>query len=272
MTAGEGVALGALQGATEFLPVSSSGHLSLAESALSVHPPSLFFDVALHLGTLVAVLIVFRGPLRQLLVGLLRRDRAAWRGAGLLVLATLPTVAIALAARDLLEARLSPRVVGGLLVANGLMLVATSRAPKGTAAGAGAGAGAADDGGYWDMAPWKAVLIGVAQGIAVLPGISRSGSTISAALMLGVRPRAAATFSFLLSIPAILGAALLTAKDLATFDDAEVASAAIGALVAAAVGILALRLLLGMLARARFHHFGFYCVIVGAMAALGACG
>lgn len=268
MTAGEGVLLGALQGATEFLPVSSSGHLSLAESALSVHPPSLFFDVALHLGTLVAVLIVFRGPLKQLVAGLLRRDRAAWRGAGLLVLATLPTVAIALAARDLLEARLGPQVVGGLLVANGLMLVATSRAPK-PASAAGSGA---DDGGYWDMAPWKAVLIGIAQGVAVLPGISRSGSTISAALMLGVRPRAAATFSFLLSIPAILGAAVLTAKDLASFDDAELASAAIGALVAAAVGILALRLLLGMLARARFHHFGFYCVIVGAIAALGACG
>jgi undecaprenyl-diphosphatase len=262
--------LGVVQGGTEFLPISSSGHLRLGELLLEAKPPSLFFDVALHVGTLLATLLVFRGDIARLFGELRPAPGESWlgtRGArhlALLILGSLPTAVIGLLLEPLVEgSAITPSLVGALLLVNGAVLLST-RARKGhTDADE-----ATQDAGEWRISPALALLIGVAQGLAVLPGISRSGATIATALWFGVRSRTAAVFSFLLSIPAIAGALLLKAADVDTSDTAQLRAALIGALVAAVVGVACLRILLGVLRRARFHHFAWYCFALGGLALL----
>jgi len=246
--------LGALQGATEFLPISSSGHLRLAESIPGFEKPGLFFDVALHLGTLVAVVLIYRKQLAALVGGMAKRDRGALRAAALLVVASVPTAVIGLALKDVVE-DIAVLWVGTLLLANAAILATTRRATPD-----------ADAPDFWKMAFWVAFIVGIAQGIAVLPGISRSGATIATALLLGVRSSSAAAFSFLASIPAILGAAVLTARDIESFSRADVSASIVGAIVAAVVGAVCLTLLLRLLAKARFYHFAWYCVALGLVA------
>ena len=267
MTLFETISFGVVQGLTEFLPVSSSGHLRLGQLWLETTPPSLFFDIALHLGTLLAVVAVFRRSLWNLAWGLLRPGQGYWwhraqgRQLGLLLLASAPTAVIGLALEPLVEERLGLSAVGGLLFINGLILLSARSLQGGPA-------DAAEEE-QWSLT-WKgALLIGIAQGLAVLPGISRSGSTIVMALAVGMNARAAATFSFLLSIPAISGAALLKVRDLGSFDQGEIFNTAAGSLVAAFVGYLALVLLLALIKRAQFHHFSWYCFFLGAVAFMG---
>jgi undecaprenyl-diphosphatase len=264
MTLFETINFGVVQGMTEFLPVSSSGHLRLGQLWLQTTPPSLFFDIALHLGTLLAVVVVFRRSLWNLTWGLLRPGQGLWwhrpqgRQLGLLLLASVPTALIGLALEPLVEERLGLSAVGGLLLINGVILLFAKPLQ-----GAPSDVGEEDQ---WALT-WKgALLIGVAQGLAVLPGISRSGSTIVMGLAMGMSARAAATFSFLLSIPAILGAALLKSRDLESFEQGEILITVAGSLVAAVVGYLALVLLLALIKRAQFHHFSWYCFLIGAFA------
>lgn len=277
MTLVEAALLGLVQAVTEFLPVSSSGHLRLAHGMLgweSEH--DLLFDLLLHVGTLVAVGLVYGRDLAGFVAdawrglrseGSLRARFAASEGLRMLtfvVLATIPTGVIGLLLRPLLSGTSLPvAAVGALLLLNGGWLVLSRVAasheerPEGPSTGlrvAGLGVGAV-------------LLIGVAQGIAVLPGISRSGATIVAALLLGARREQAARFSFLLSIPAILGAVVLE-LDPTTLAASSVSLSAglVGMVVAAAGGWVALRLLLRLLQEARFWHFAFYCWAVGGAA------
>lgn len=257
--------LALIQGLTEFLPVSSSGHLVLAQRALSFERTPLSIDVALHVGTLLAVLLIYRRSLwrlvRQALSGELRE-------VGLLALASVPVALVGLTLRDAVESAFASAHVAawGLLATAVILFVGDQGRRRTRRAGLGAER----------PLGWRiALLVGCAQAVAILPGVSRSGTTISAGLLCGLRPDHAARFSFLLSIPAILGASLLALPDL--FGSADPADGADGAaferpgaalltwavLFAGFVGWGALRALLAFLDRGAFAWFGAYCAVLG---------
>jgi undecaprenyl-diphosphatase len=259
--------LGIVQGLTEFLPVSSSGHLVILQHLFGMRSPKLLFDVAVHLGTLAAVVVFFRSD-----VAAIGRAVLGWRPfrrvggnpagspdlrlLGLILAATVPTALIGLFIRFAAEEVFaSPLSAGLLLMATGVLLIASRRS----------GPGRKD---MADISLAEALGIGLVQGIAVFPGVSRSGATIATALFLGIRPDAAARFSFLLSIPSILGAALLMLGDAVAASAADARAALIGAVVAAAVGYAALWMLVFIVKRGRLYAFAPYCWAVGA---LGVC-
>lgn len=217
--------LGMLQGATEFLPVSSSGHLVILPELVGWPPAGLTFDVVVHIATAVAVLIAFRQDWRRMI-------RGAWRGLrsgdplgdpdarllAMLVLASVPAAVAGLALESYVESWLAEsslaaaRLAGSMLLVTGTLLVTSERfAARGSSSGPGLGARGAADRVGWGTA----LLIGVAQAIAIVPGISRSGATIAAGLALGLPRDEAARFSFLLATPIILGAGALRLIDLA---------------------------------------------------------
>jgi undecaprenyl-diphosphatase len=250
MTWWEGIVLGLVQGLTEFLPVSSSGHLVLAEALLGLRTPGVFVEVAVHVATLVAVAIVYWQRLAQLLLGVVRREPAAWRSVGLLALASVPAAVVGLLFEDWFARTFdSLRIVGIDFLITGTILWSTrlvrpARRSEPVAGGA--------------------LAIGIAQALAIFPGISRSGSTVAVGMWVGVEPVRAAEFSFLMAMPAIAGAAVLQIPELS----AGTASVGAGPLalsfVAALVsGVLAIRLLVHLLARRAFHRFAPYCWLLG---------
>jgi len=239
----EAIALGILQGITEWLPISSSGHLALAQYYFGIEA-SVAFDIILHLGTLLAVVAYYRNDLLAMFRGLLARDSKSVQMAGLILLSAIPTAIIGFFMRDFFESMFgSPVAIACSLAITGAFLIISSRFKAG-----GAGIGAR-----------SALLIGIAQGIAVAPGISRSGSTIGTALILGVEKEEAARFSFLAAIIPILGAALLEGRH--ALDGAfEPVPLAAGFIAAAAVGYLSISVLIRFLKESRLQWFGYYCI------------
>lgn len=235
----EAIISGIVQGLTEFLPVSSSGHLVILHRLIGLKEPQILFDIFLHLGTLLAVVMVFWKDIIELF--------SVRRKTGLFViLATISTVILVIVFGETIETAFSNvKIVGLMLVFTGIWIIVGSFVRFATG----------------PLSGTKAVLIGLAQGLATLPGVSRSGATISTGLLLGLEPRGAASFSFLLSIPAIIGAFLFKIKDggLSGFDAKHI----VGFLAACIVGILSLKLLLKVLSGKRFHFFGFYCIAMG---------
>jgi len=261
----EALFLAVVQGLTEFLPVSSSGHLVLAQTFFGIDPAAAFiYDIVLHLGTALAALLFYRRDVAALLRGLFPPYRQAsselLRARRLLLLllaATVPTAIIGLTFKDFFEGLFaSPAAVVAALAVTGTFLIASSRLPVTTLA--------------LESAPsWKAVLVGVAQGIAIVPGISRSGSTIVAGLAVGLRREDAVRFSFLLSLPAICGAALLELRHPpASSPGVPIALAAAGFVVAAVIGYLAILLLLRWTRAGRLWQFGLYCWAMAGLAAV----
>jgi undecaprenyl-diphosphatase len=251
----QSMVLGVIQGLTEFLPVSSSGHLVLVEHLLGVDPPGVTFEVILHLGTLLAVTFYFRRRLFDILRDLVRGREAPPAESGrryvlALVLATIPAALIGVLFKDHIEAAFSsPKAAAGFLIFTGLFLICTLlMRDKGRL-----------------LTPWRAVVVGMAQAAALLPGVSRSGSTISAAILLGIAPAKAAEFSFILSIPAVAGAAMLSLSEAALngLSAATLGMYAVGGLVALVVGYASLSFLFGMIRKGRFWWFGAYCVCIG---------
>lgn len=251
MTLWEGVILGFVQGVTEFFPVSSSGHLVMAQAMLSVDVPGVLFEVAVHVATLVSILLVYRSRVTELIRGVVTGDRDAYQYVGLILVATIPAGLLGVFAKDQIETLFdNPYAPGFALLVTGAFLW-SSKAPLATAAG--------------KRPTWGAALvIGLAQACALVPGISRSGATVVAALWLGVEAREAATFSFLMAVPAIAGAAVLQIPDLAS--GAELGTAALvgGGVVAAVTGVLAIRTFVVILERRSFHFFAPYCWAAGA--------
>ena len=254
--------LGLVQGLTEFLPVSSSGHLVLGKQILNVtNPEMLSFDVYVHFGTLISVCIVFRDDIGNIIRSFWEAARTqAWKTAyttseyfrlGVaLIIASIPAAIIGLMFHDqIADAFRDPKLVSVDLVVTGLFLFMTRfpTALEGKRVGVFSG-----------------FLIGVAQSIAILPGISRSGSTISTALFLRIPPALAARFSFLLSVPVIAGAALIETKTM-VHQGVEMGFAPflVGLVVAAVVGYLSIKLLLRIIERGRFSWFAFYCFVAG---------
>ena len=263
MTVQQAIGLGALQGATEFLPISSSGHLVLAQNAIpGLVGPLLLFDVVVHLGTLFAILIVYRRRVGRLLVALFSftsgrivADPVERRWLWLLAAGSLPTAAIGLGLKDTTEQLLErPAPVGAALLVTAAILVLSERFGRRTRDAAQIGL-------------LDALVIGAAQGLAVIPGISRSGATVGAALGRHVDAEAAVEFSLLLSIPAISGAGLLLFLEHAgSLSAADLIPLAVGFTVALGTGLLALQALKWAVTRRKLFPFAIYCVFAGLLA------
>jgi undecaprenyl-diphosphatase len=252
------VLLAAVQGLTEFLPVSSSGHLVLANALLGARQPGIALELVLHLGTLLAVVLYFRRDLATIAAGTLRvlagrraeDDRSAGAMLILLILGTIPAVLGALLFGEFLKRTFeNPREASIELLITGAILLLTRFARRGLRS----------------VGRIDALWIGLAQMVAILPGISRSGTTISVGLFRGVRPEEAARFSFLLSIPAILGGALFDAKEIAQgLRGGSAAAYAIGFAISFALGYASIVWLLRLVRGGRFFWFGLYCLAIGA--------
>lgn len=244
--------LGLLQGLTEFLPVSSSGHLVIAQRLLGLDPPGVVLEAVLHLATLCAVLIYFRRDLARLIIqGITPAGATERRYLGLLVLGTLPIVIVGFSTRGPIERAFSSvPLIGGMLILTGGILWAAARLQSKARR---AQVGVRD-----------AIYMGLAQAAALLPGISRAGATIGVGIASGLAPKAAARFSFLLSIPAIFGATVLAlAEPKAPVSTGEAWGLVVGGACALISGLLAIHLLLKLLFRGRLDIFAAYCLVVG---------
>ena len=246
MTIIEAIFLGIIQGLTEFLPVSSSGHLVLVQSILGVVQPGNEFEILVHIGTLMSVLIVFKNDILALLIDM--RSKNTQKYILYIIIGTAPSVFIGLGYKSFIESLFNNlKTVGSALIFTGLVLFSSQFSVK------------------KDLKPsiYTALLIGCAQAIAIIPGISRSGMTISMALFLGFLPKEAARFSFLLAIPVISGAGILTMIDLNENDYEFMVTGMIGMLSSFLVGFFALKWLIGWLKKGKIYYFGVYCVLIG---------
>ena len=251
MTYAQAALLGAIQGLTEFLPVSSSAHLALAPRFFSFPDPGLTFDVALHLGTLLAVLIFYRKTWLDLAAGSLREPRGAQaRTLGWLVVATLPAVVFGLLLEHKAEdAFRDPRRIALCLIAfSGVMAWADRRGSRNSGAWRSAGAR-------------TVILVGFSQALALMPGVSRSGATISAALLLGIAAPEAAELSFLMATPIVAGAALLKLRHLGIAD--VTGPFLLGLAVSAVVGFAAVGAFIRFLPKGGLKPYAAYRVILG---------
>ena len=262
----EAIVLGTVQGLTEFLPVSSSGHLVLFQNLFGLKEPELLFDICLHVGTLSAVIIVFYREILDILKALFQfpvrmktaggftrlcETDASIRMALLIVVGSIPTAVIGLLFKKITDQLFgSITIVGVMLLVTGTILWFT-RNIRG-------------DGRPISKTTLKdALLIGIIQGLAILPGISRSGSTISTALFLGIDRKVAGRYSFLLSIPAIIGALLLGLDSPELHTAIPMGTIIVGSVVSALVGWFALVILLRVVDRGQLHRFAPYCWLVG---------
>ena len=231
--------MGLVQGLTEFLPVSSSGHLVLAQKIIpGFDQPGIAFEVILHAGTLLAILFYFRSSIFSL----------SRRFVSLLILGTIPAVIIGFLFQDMLEGFFdSVAIVGFALLITGIINIITDK----------------NTGKNKNISTSHSLLIGLAQAIAIIPGISRSGSTIFAATSLGISKEEAAKFSFLLSVPAVIGAnvlELISPTGTGSFDFSIYFS---GFLAAALSGYFAIGLVFKILTNNKFNYFGVYCLLLG---------
>lgn len=257
----QGIILGTIQGLTEFLPVSSSGHLVLGQIYFNITQGGLVFDASVHMGTLVAVILVFLKDILEIFKSLVyyagTRDKSGHETnlalAAAIIIGSVPTAIIGLVLKkyeDILFT--SSLLVGAMLLVTGCLLWISKRYYR-TEQGK-------------PLTVSRAVIIGIVQGLAVTPGISRSGSTIAAGLFTGLDRRTAARFSFLLSIPAILGAQILSIKDMMESQGHIDPATIYGTIASFIVGLAALKLLLKLVNTGKFHLFAPYCWLAGILA------
>jgi undecaprenyl-diphosphatase len=239
-----------VQGLTEFLPVSSSGHLVLAQEYLKVESPGIVLEVALHVATALAIIIYFRRRLVDIFRAAAGGPGGWLKFLGLVIVASAPAAVVGLAFEDRVESLFeSTTGVGIALLFTAAVLFASALIKRrgGTIA---------------QMSFWAALVVGLAQALAIAPGVSRSGMTIVAGLAVGLAGAEAASFSFLMSVPAILGAALLESRKIESFGG-DWAGVALGSAVAFAAGLAAIYIVLASVRGRKFGWFGVYCVVVG---------
>ena len=250
MTLWQGILLGLVQGLTEFLPVSSDGHLAVIWHVAGVHTPGVFVEVALHVATLGSILVVYGRRFWQLVVGVLQRQPDALRYAGLLIIGMIPAGLVGIFLQHLIERAFQSLWAAGVgfLVTAACLWSTRHRGPEGAS----------------QPNPGGALIIGLAQAFAPLPGVSRSATTISSGLWVGLGAVPAADFSFLMAIPLIAGAGLVEARH-ASADIAQVGAVPllVGCIVAFLSGVFAIRFLVAMLRRGRFYLFAPYCLAIG---------
>lgn len=260
MTFMEATLLGILQALTEFLPVSSSGHLVLAQAWFGEHDVDVRFNVLLHTATMAAVIIYFRLEIFELIRGLAgARGRTPpfagyeRKAVGMIILANIPTGVIGLLVERYLEEAVStPFWVGWMLLITGAVLW-LGRGREGQRA-------------IEDMTPADALLIGLAQGVAVLPGISRAGVTIVVGILLGMERTLAAKFSLLISIPAIAGATALHARSIPTLADIPLGPYLAGMVLSGFAGYWAIHMIILVVQARSFFRFAYYVWPLGLFA------
>ncbi|MFC1863268.1 undecaprenyl-diphosphate phosphatase [Thermodesulfobacteriota bacterium] len=261
----DSIILGVVQGLTEFLPISSSGHLVLFQNLLGYKEPEILFDVALHCGTLLAVFIYFRSDLKRMItesvsfvIDLAKKQRSiksfnedpyvsltSW-----VIIGTIPTALIGFIFKSPLESLFgSVTVVGVMLLVTGVILAVTKFVPPGYSSRKRVGLK-------------TSIIVGIAQGLAIIPGVSRSGTTIATGILCGMERDLAARFSFLLSIPAILGAVVLQI-DSGDFGRMGLEPLILGFISSALVGLLALKILMTLVRKGNFFYFAPYCWVAG---------
>lgn len=283
----EAILMGIIQGLTEFLPVSSSGHLAIFKILFQVNTDTgILFDVLLHLGTLIAVIVVYYRDIGRMIsegFGLLgdafcnvgiffqnfvhkaglpyrRVIKNGYRKFDMLVIvSTIPTAVIGFTAQDLVEASSEILLIPGicLLITSILLFLSDRMQDKGK--------------GPKNITYSNAFGIGICQGIATLPGLSRSGTTITACLVSGFDRNFAVKYSFIMSIPAILGAAILELKDIGSVKvaPAEAAYYVVGMVISAIIGYICIKTLLVIVRRKKFTYFSVYCLIIGIVSVVG---
>ena len=260
------IVLAVVQGLTEFLPISSSGHLVLMQNLFGMHEPELLLDICLHVGTLISVIIVFRSEIGNILITLARLPALVRRAGGLrplltenetvritalILVGSVPTAILGILFREVADRLFGAIwIVGAMLLVTGCLLWLTRWVGK-------------EGRTVQAMQAKDALAIGLTQGLAILPGISRSGSTIAIALFLGIDREVAGRYSFLLSIPAILGALLIGLDPSLTHTTVPATVLLIGVGTAGAVGYAALRILLKMVKKGRLYYFAPYCWVLG---------
>lgn len=252
------IILGFIQAITEFLPVSSSGHLRVAEYFLDFKTQNMLsFEIALHFGTFLATCLIFREDIIKAIKGFFlglkdfkysSENDEGFRISLMVIIASIPIAIAGLFLEKYLN-DLPLYRIGLNLIITGSILLLTRNTDK-----------IIVKKDIWTTTYYNVFIIGIAQAIAIFPGISRSGMTISVALFLGLKRDFAGRFSFLISLPAIFGALLLSLKDLKDFN---ITYAIVGLITSFVFGIIALKFLLLFLKRGKFFHFGFYCMIVG---------
>lgn len=280
MTLLQSVFLGLIQGLTEFLPVSSSGHLSIMKQIFNMDTGGMFFDILLHIGTLLAVFVVYYKDIFRmikegfLIIGDVFVNALVFCGnkknhtdnpyrrivhnsyrkfVVLLLVSTIPTGIIGVAAASLVEAAEQMLIIPGIgLVLTSILLFVADRVPNG-------------DKTPKNVTYTNAFGIGICQGIATLPGLSRSGTTITACLLSGMNRRFAVKYSFIMSIPAILGALVFKITDVkwSALKSSDILNYAVGTLVAAVVGYICIKTMLVVVRKKKFMIFSVYCLILG---------
>lgn len=284
MTILQAILLGIIQGITEFLPVSSSGHLAIFQNIFKIDTGgSMLFDVMLHVGTLAAVFVVYRKDIMKMILEALRicvdiaanikiwisnrRDDEALRYRRvihnnyrkfvvLILVSTIPTGVIGYTAKSLVSAASATLIVPGVcLLLTGVLLIVADFTEDGKKIPR-------------DVSYTNGFFIGIAQGLSTLPGLSRSGTTITACLLSGFDKRFAVKYSFLMSVPAILGASVLELKDVAaeTITGSLILCCIIGAVVAGLVGYVCIKVMLAVVRKKKFKGFAIYCFALGLVA------
>ncbi len=234
------IILGIIQGITEFLPVSSSGHLVIIQKFIGVTEQAVVISVVLHLGTSLALVIFFFKDI----LNLLRNMRLL----SYIIIVTLVTGIIGISGKGFFEKLFnSPRLVAVALIFTGIILILTRKFMEKKRSA---------------LNIKDAFILGLTQGFAIIPGISRSGITISTLLFRGIDRETSFRFSFLASIPAVFGAAILEAKDISLTSNIGTKSLIIGFIFSLLIGLLSLRILKIILGKAKLYYFGYYCIII----------
>lgn len=287
----EAIILGFIQGVAEFLPVSSSGHLAIFKNFFGLNEAGIAFDILLHVGTLVAVFICFWSDIWELIVGgfgividvcknigryfsnLFNKNNKEYkmkeyieiistpfrRYVMLIIIATIPTGIMGIVLKDMIEAVSATLIVPGIcLLMTSIILLIADNAKDGNE----------DES---NVSYKKAGFVGICQGFATMPGISRSGTTVTACLLVGMDRAFAVKFSFIVSIPAILGAAVLDIPDLFKegITSSDMINYVAGTLVAAVVGYVCIKTMLQIVRKKKFKVFSIYCAIMGLVSIVG---
>lgn len=259
----DAIFLGILQGLTEFLPVSSSGHLVIAQHFMGISEGNLALNVLLHLGTLIAIFVVYRSSIMQMFFEFFKmiKDlfvekslcvyKSKYRKYILLIVAaSIPTAIVGLTLEDVFEELFaSIEIVAITLIFTGIMLVMGEKIGK------------KNQMHIEKLTLGKGFIVGLFQSLAITPGISRAGSTIVGGLVNGLKKDEATEFSFLISIPAVLGAVILKSKDIFTLNDVGMSTPTLMSSFAASIvfGIFAIRLLVKLVRNGKLHYFSYYC-------------
>lgn len=280
MTLVQAIILGAIQGLTEFLPVSSSGHLAVFKNLFNLNlDTGILFDVMLHFATLIAVIIIYSKELGLMIVEFFKMIGDIFKNLGIklrksdepyhqvvcnsirkftlmIIVTTIPTGIMGILLEDLVETlQMSLLFPGIFLVLTAIVLFISDRLPE-------------QNGTPRTTSFGKALIIGVAQGCATMPGLSRSGTSVAACVACGMNRAFAVKYAFIMSIPAILGAAVVKIPDLkeAAFTTNEIINYSAGMLVAFIVGFICIKAMLLIVRKKKFTYFGFYCLFIGCLA------